>query len=363
METAIINEDQIIIDQKREAWGKMGVMVFKKELEFQASAQQSLAKLAVLPTTIEDVPKAEATLREVKAEQAKLVESRKAITSKFDAVAQRLMEPEKSFELPVSDFSKAIILVKKAYEQEEAKKKAKTDELNRIKQSLLMQVAGLDAEYKRLIAEKVNTAYTWALQNGTKPEESNDYCDRVCFRVTDSLFTPPRPNPARQYATIEEVNAIIEEVFKIKPSVYTKLFVDELGKRFSDYEVAYNNKQQALELAKKEQEQKLKEIQDQQQNSNIAAALETTATDLSVAPSGIKALKKAYEVQMDETFENAMKILSAFLANKDRCQPKTTVKKWFSFNADSAAKALAKVKSDDNAFAPVGINFIEVDKL
>jgi hypothetical protein len=85
---------------------------------------------------------------------------------------------------------------------------------------------------------------------------------------------------------------------------------------------------------------------------------------MSIEPSGLKALKKAYEVDMPETFDSVMKIFSAFMANKQKCLEKVNIKKWFvSFNADSAAKALAKVKSDDNQFAPLGIVWKEVDKL
>jgi hypothetical protein len=39
------------------------------------------------------------------------------------------------------------------------------------------------------------------------------------------------------------------------------------------------------------------------------------------------------------------------------------VNKWFAFTPNQAATALAKVKCDDNNFAPAGIIFKEVDKL
>jgi plasmid replication initiation protein len=90
--------------------------------------------------------------------------------------------------------------------------------------------------------------------------------------------------------------------------------------------------------------------------------METQAAPL-VVDSGVKALKKVYKVEMPETYDNAMLIMAAFLANSAKCREKTSTTKWFAFNATSAATALSRVKNDDNNFAPKGINFIEVDKL
>jgi hypothetical protein len=207
-------------------------------------------------------------------------------------------------------------------------------------------------------------AFAKALESNKKPEEKQDYMDRVCFRVKESDFLIETPNVQLQYATHQEFNKILNEVWKIKPADYVALFATELEKKFSDYSVAYLNKQQALQLAKEEQERRLQEIAQQKQQTEIAATLDSVSTDMSIEPSGLKALKKAYEVDMPETFDSVMKIFSAFMANKQKCLEKVNIKKWFvSFNADSAAKALAKVKSDDNAFAPLGIIWKEVDKL
>lgn len=360
------NDQQVAIEgQKRKAWGDMGVIIYRQELQLQVSAQASLSKLEVMPAKIEDVPAAEAALKEVKADCVKLTEERKKITSKFDEVTQRLMGPEKSFSTPILEFSNQIIKIKKDHEISEKKKKDKLDEYSRIKQNLLIAVSNIDAEYKRLVNEKVNTAYLFAFENSVKPEEKADYMDRVCFRISEKHFTPQVPDASKLgvYNTPLEIQTLINEVFVVKPSDYVALFAVELEKRFEDYDVAFNNKQEALKIAQEELVKKNNEITDNQQNAVVSATLECVSTDIAVEPSGFKALKKSYEVDMPETFENAMKILSAFMANKTKAAEKTTVKKWFSFNADSAGKALAKLKSEDNSFAPVGITFKEVDKL
>jgi hypothetical protein len=356
--------DLAIIEKKRSSWALMGEKIYKQELELQVRAQDALRKLEVLPATIDDVPAAETALKEVGILKRQIETDRKSITSKFDPVFERLMAPEKSFAVPMAAYVAAIIAIKKEEERKAQERKNKTDELARIRQALITTQAHYDAEFKTIIAEKVMQAFAKALESNKKPEEKQDYMDRVCFRVKESDFLIETPNVQLQYATHQEFNKILNEVWKIKPADYVALFATELEKKFSDYSVAYLNKQQALQLAKEEQERRLQEIAQQKQQTEIAATLDSVSTDMSIEPSGLKALKKAYEVDMPETFDSVMKIFSAFMANKQKCLEKVNIKKWFvSFNADSAAKALAKVKSDDNAFAPLGIIWKEVDKL
>lgn len=358
------NDQQLGIEgSKRKAWGDMGVIIYRKELELQVQAQASLSKLGIVPTKIEDILNAETALKEVKADQKNIEARRKEITSRFDDVIQRLMEHEKSFTIPVTTFANAIISVKKDHERKQAENQLKVSELTRVRQNIIIAAANRDAEFKSLIALKVNDAYTFALTKGTKPEEIEDFKDRVKFKVTIQMFDANFVSPKAQYATQNEIDTLVKELFVIEPSSYIACFALDLDTRFDDYEVAYANKKQALKIAARDQEYKALEIQQQQTNTTIAASLESSSTDLSIEPSGVKALKKSYEIDMPETFESAMKILSAFMANKQKAFEKTTVKKWFGFSADSAGKALAKLKCDDNSFTPVGVTFKEVDKL
>jgi hypothetical protein len=355
--------DLAIIEKKRSSWGAMGIKIHQQELELQVRAQDALRKLEVLPTTIDDVPVAEAALKEVGILKRQIETDRKAITSKFDPVFERLMAPEKSFAVPMAAYVAAIIAIKKEEERKAQERKNKADELARIRQALITTQAHYDAEFKTIIAEKVMQAFAKALESNKKPEEKQDYMDRVCFRVKESDFLIETPNVQLQYATHQEFNQILNEIWKINAADYVSMFAIELEKKFSDYSVAYLNKQQALQLAKEEQQRRLQEIAQQKQQTELSVHLDAVSTDLTVE-TGLKALKKAYEVDMPETFDSVMKIFSAFMANKQKCLEKVNIKKWFvSFNADSAAKALAKVKSDDNAFAPLGIIWKEVDKL
>jgi len=347
------------------SWGKMGLKVKHVELALQLRAQESLKKLEVVPLTIEDVQSAEQILKEVKNELQQIIADRKAITSKFDPVFERLMIPEKSFAEAMAAYVSAIITIKKEEEKKIEDRRKKADELARIRQALITTQAYYDAEFKTQIVEWVGATFTKALEKDTKPgQECEDYMDRAKFKMKASYFPVEKPTLTKGIVTEAEFDNIYKEVWTIDPAVYVELFKTELDKKFAGYEVAYQNKQQALAMAKEEQALRLREIEEQKQHSTIAAELDAGATDLSVIEGGmLKALKKCYEVDMPENFENAMKIFSAFLVNKEKCLEKVNIKKWFNFDASSAAKALAKVKSDDNAFAPLGIIWKEVDKL
>jgi hypothetical protein len=359
-------EDQLIVQEKRNAWAQMGEVIYRKELSFQARAQEATAKLQTLPTTIDEVQEAEAILKEVKAACAKLMEDRKAVTSKFDDVAKRLMAPEKSFETPVAEYQKAIITVKQQYEQEQKKKQLKQDEYKRIREQLIAAMANYEAEYKTKIHNKVNAYYEWALNNIT-PDKLEDTLSQMAAKLTEADFTPPRPNPVRSYHTAEEIQALINECFVVKPEDYVAEYVIELEKRFSDFAIAFNNKAEAMRIANEEKERRQQEILQQQQNTVVAAQLDAfTTTDMSVAPSGVKALKKCYEVDieaMGETVQTVLKIMAAFSANLSACLTKLKVNKWMSFTPQQAANCLGKLKSEDNAFQATGILFKEVEKL
>lgn len=274
------------------------------------------------------------------------------------------MAPEKSFAGPLQSYTAAIIAIKQEEAKKELERRMRSDEMSRIRQAIITALARHDAEFRTLIEERVGQAFSHALEKGIKPEEIEDYCGRVIFKVKEShYFEALYPKFTPVYTSGDEVKATIDELWKLNPADYLATFTQELTKKFSDYEVSYLNKLEALAQASLGQERRLREIEEEKNQRVAAAELDAHATDMSVEVSGVKALKKAYEVDMDETFDNAMKILSAFMANKQKCIEKTNVKKWFSFDASSAAKALAKVKSDDNAFAPVGIVWKEIDKL
>jgi hypothetical protein len=72
-----------------------------------------------------------------------------------------------------------LLPLKKKRNAKAQERKNKTDELARIRQALITTQAHYDAEFKTLIAEKVGSILQRHLESNKKPEEKQDYMDRL----------------------------------------------------------------------------------------------------------------------------------------------------------------------------------------
>jgi len=360
--TEITAEQAQIIESKKALWAQMGEAVYKTELQLQIEAQQALNNIA-LPVKIEEVPEAETMLKNIKAAQKTIEGKRKAVTTRFDEVSARLMQPEKSFTDPIKQLSDAIIKVKKEHEANQAKLKNIADEKTRAREYFLNKKIEIESALANKVNDFVSRCYEKALKDDITMEGLEAYKQDSISRVTINSFAYGLPvfNPA--YCAKEDIEAIFQECFVINKSHYVSEFAAQLEEKFSDYEVALGNKADALALSQKQEKEKKDTIASAANNQAMAVKLEASATVVNAEPVFTKALKKSYEVDMDENVESVLKIMSAFSANINLCLPKLKVTKWFAFTPAQAANVLAKVKCDDNNFAPAGITFKEVDKL
>lgn len=357
-------QDLTLPETKKQSWIKLAEAVHFGELQLQAQASGAISAI-VKPVKIEDIPAAEAQLKELKSTRNVIEVSRKAITSKFDAVSTRLMNSEKSLDEPIKNLTADIIAVKKRKEEADKLVQQKNDEIKSVIERVKTLIAANDYEFKSQIGIKVSLAYEHALSTDVKPDKLEEYLTKIKANVGVVDFQINKPDILEFKTNClkpDEVTTLINDNFNTNPHAYVGIFQKELSEKFVDYATAYQNKADAIALSVKQQAEKEAALKAEEENKKIAAKLEASATEVTVS-TGVKALKKSYEVDMVESMDNAFLILSAFLANRDKCTSKTTVKKWFAFGADSAAKALAKVKSDDNSFNPQGIIWKEVDKL
>lgn len=355
-------EEQEVLAKKGTAWSNFGQSLYIAENQLQARAQSLILKLKH-PKTIEEVADSEKTLKEVKSEALKIDADRKQYTQRFDAVAARLMEPKKLLDEQTKAVEASIIAVKSDYAKKQKAEQDKVDELKRIKEYVLNAKAQVDLTFKNKIQETITKAYENALGAGNVSlNDVSEYLDVVKTRYNHASFTAELPNKTLIYATQEEYNAIADEFFTWSTQEYIDLFHNDLQAKFLDYGIALQNKKEALELSVKQEAEKAKQNAVQAQNASVAAALETIAQPLMVTTE-VKALKKSYEIDMPETIESVLTIMAAFSANINLCMPKLKVNKWFAFTPAQAGTALAKVKCDDNNFAPTGIKFKEIEKL
>lgn len=359
-----MNNDLEIIEKKRKTWADMGVSTYNAELKLQAMASDACNKFSI-PSNYNDLIEAESDLKTLKQSQ-KLVETeRKAITSKFDELCSRLMNPEKSFNEPIKLLTEAIIKVKKEHEVKQKVVEQQNNERKAIKDMVLNYINNKDAEIKSFISNKVSNALQYALKEGDVTMETlPDFLISCEKKYETSFFNIEPPKYHVTAITADECQQIIAENFKWDPIFYFTLYKAELLKKFSDYEVQVNNKIQALELAAKQEAEKQHALAVEKANKETAIKLESLSVDIStISNTGVKELKKVYEIDMPETIESVLAIMSAFSANIHLCMPKLKVNKWFAFTPLQAGNALAKVKCDDNVFNPSGIIFKEVSKL
>jgi len=355
-------EQAQVITQKREAWAQMGEAVYRQEISLQLRAQQALSDI-VLPSTIEEVPEAESRLKEIKAAATAISNDRKAITTKFDDVTARLMQPEKSFAEPVKQLSDAIISVKKTYEASQSETRAKQQELASCEGHWQREQIRVKADCDRLVNELVDRAYTHALNTDVRPEAILEYKDKCFGSVTAARFEIKEQPFIPTKITSEESLQVWKKYFPIDVSPYVQSFRDGLAAKLSDYPVAFANKEQALKIQQDEAKATADALALKQQQSELASKMQQAAQPVSVEPVITKALKKSYEVDMPDSVESILQVMAAFSANIHLCMPKLKVTKWWSFTPLQAANALGKVKSDNNSFEVTGITFKEVDKL
>lgn len=360
-----MEENQIILAKKGEAWREMGLAIHQTEQNLGLMAQSSLMKWTE-PTGPEDISMAEAVLAEIKRDYIAIQNERKVITNNFRAVTDRLMAPEKSLEAPIKSYETTIIGIKKADEVRKAKENAKIQEKKTLIEYVINETAKLDDKFKTFISGKVKIAYEFALGEGNITFAGKDaYLKKIMTKVTVNDFLNSIKAPALVYVTKDEFNEIIAEhcVLEATPEQYVGLFQSELTKRFSDYAIAVNNKQHALELSKNEAIAKAKEQADELKNKQAASALATMAVETPVVQQDFKDLKKPWRIAMEENPENAIKILGAVVANWEKARYKIGVKKWFQFSVANAIVCLEKLKNEDIAFQPNGIIFEQYDKL
>lgn len=364
--TQLAEATEKVLVEKRAAWGEMGVIVHQSEMQFQARAQAIIKKLA-LPTKIEDLPEAEKTVKAMTSERVKLEADRKEITGRFEDVATRLMAPEKSVAEAITSFKAKMVSLKAEYERIQAAKAAKENEIRTVRERIQKYMADKNHEYQTLILQRCSEAYDYALTKDIEPSAIAVYIEKVKARLGPADFQTEAPTFRVAYLTLEEVQLLIDENFRVNPHAYVTIFKTEIDKKFSDYEVAYANKKDALALSIKEQADKEAALQAEKENAQLAAKIESSAAPLLFTGDNVvtpvKALKKSFEIDMEETQHNAIKIMQAYVANLALCDQYLKITKWFGITPNQMATALGKVKSADNGFQPTGINFKEVSKL
>jgi hypothetical protein len=360
--TTLTDEQKSIASQKGAAWQKFGITLSTAEFQLQAKAQQSILKIK-MPQNIKDVPEAESLLKEIKQNQKSIETDRKSLTTKLDEVTSRLMLSEKSLIDPIKNLETKIIEIKKEEEKRLGLENKKIDEKKSLKEKLINIVNEHNLICLNKIQEIVFKAYNHALGEGNiSLVELPEFIVKCENRLKASDFTLElKPMSISLISEIEYLE-IVKETVNIGTD-YIEVYKNELKKKFSDYDVAVNNKEQAIKIAKEKEIEERKKQEEEKINKDIAAKLESMAIMPDLFTQETKALKKVYKVKMEESPENAIRILSATISNWDKCSSKIGVKKWFQLSVTNCIVALEKIKNEDNTLSITGIVFEEESKL
>lgn len=365
------------IEETQNAWtligfsheSKIGSVMNKTDLELQAMAQKALSKIKI-PTTVNDIVEAEKLVVELRADFTAIQDRRKKLTSKFDAAISRLMEPEKMIAPAVKPLTDAILSLKKQAEAEAAKAKYHTDEVKRIKEQIATHISNHDAACKSKIVGLVDKAYSFALGNGDiKVEEVENYISRLMKsdKTSEAEFRIEAPVLTLNYVTLDEYGELLENASAEvrSPMDYRQDLHDALTAKFEFYNIAVKNKAESLKQAaeeKKAAEAKIEKEKAEAETANKLSAMATTHEVTQVSEH--KALKKVYAIDtVGENWQDATMVMTAFVANLDKCKAELRVKNIWNLSIAQMAVALSAVKNKDENFGMAGLKFKLMDKL
>lgn len=355
--------------KKKTQWGNLGLAVHNTELKLQAQAQAIISELKIA-TTVDEIIEAEAALKKVKSKRKDLSVERKNLTSRFDKMTTRLMIPENSIIEAENNAEKALIKMKGINDSNKAKATAKNDELRRIRETIANYISKMDATYKQKIADQVTKAFNYALGKGNIEEKDlPDYLPK-CKTATgfgEFEFTYDICPIAPIYATKEEVLVIWNELavgIRLGKD-YVADYAAALDKQFAMYNVAVKNKEAAMKLAKENADKAASDLAAETEAKETAAKLEAISITHPTVNAGpeIKSLKKVFVLDMEDTQENAIKIMAAFIGNLALCEGGIRVTKWSNLSVSQMGNALVWAKNKDEKFECSGIKFKVEEKL
>lgn len=343
-------------------FGKQGVNIAVLNNNLAILEKNVTEKFNALPETITDIADAEDVLKEIKKTQTTINDTRIAGVKPINDKLATLMVYEKNLATPIQLLTTRIIAAKKVKEAADNAARLKDAEIAQYQSYIDRCVADTEAAFSTYINSQVLAAYNHALGAGNIAVDAKEkFIDEVCkLRGTEAKFThtiKPFDWKYNTPATVQN-DDILQKL--ASPKTYVDQFRAKMIEQFMDYDLAFKNKEIALKRAKEEADKEAAEIKQTQNMANTMANITEVATELKV-DDGIKALKKSYAVDFEESWEEARKISVAFWSTvkgfKDlRMSP-------FKITPQQMADYLGKMKTNDNNFEISGIKWKEVEKL
>ncbi len=359
------------VTKKQNAFASYAVESHNLLSSLQTEAAKVIANLSDLPTKIEQITDAEATLKQSKAKQKEIAASRLAQTSKLDKFFENFMAPEKSITAAVPAYEAAIIKLKNDKATADQLEANKIAELKRLKESFLTHVNNTKAAYESAIADYVATRFAYALKNAK--DATTIIVDKADMPLQDYLFKCMGTKKVEDFcinmppctSTNYDVASIWKEVTADNAYLDGKLmlgkFEGDIKDKFKYFSIALKDKEKALAHNESQANEVKEQAATQAEQMNVAAKLQTTASVLDNGPV-VKPLNEKFEIDMPSSEKNAITIMVAFTTNIDKVRGKVKAD-WMKLSVAQMGAALAAVKNDDNNFSVSGIVFKTIQKL
>lgn len=361
--------------KKQEAFSAYALESHNKLQELQSRAAIVIATLSEVPTAIEQINDSEANLKRLKAEINSIKADRLAQTSKLDKFFENFMLPEKSSLAAVPAYEQAIIKLKNEKAKLDAIQANKDAELKKVRETYLTHINNSIAGFESLIADSINTIYSFALTNAineatikTKKEEISidDYYVKAIKSKSPKDFIISYPEVQLIYNTTEQLNAIWIEVSSgnlyLDGVVMFNKFEQDLKDKFKYFSTAIKDKERAIAHSEKLAREAKEQAETNAAQQNIGAKLEVNATVLGSVET-TKALKEVFVLDMPQSKESALIIVAAFVSNLQKAADEVRVTNWMNLSINQMANALVGLKNKDAKFECTGIKFKTEQKL
>jgi len=327
-----------------------------------------------LPTSYEQVPEAEARLKELKQNLSSFNDEISALTTPINGVVDRLnaykkpilneytKDGKKVREGYIPTLEAAIIKLKKDEEERVRTKEAKAKQLKDYELLHVSAFNNFKANCMANINSLISMAFNHAIDKVPVAELS------VFLQTMETRF--PEDNfklPLITDSDTDEKKKIINDIYGTYDiAYYEQLYKDKLKEAFVDFVNAKNNSDAAKAQLQKDIDEANRKAEVEANNVVAAAQIVSSAVTVSSTPEVVvetKGLKKSYDIDMEDSYESMKAIDKAFYAMGDNAFSKLRNSSVFTITIMQKATALAKCKSEDNNLSFEGIKFKEVDKL
>lgn len=359
------------VTKKQNAFASYAVESHNLLASLQTEAAKVIATLSDLPTDINKITDAEATLKTSKAELKVISGKRLAQTSKLDKFFENFMAPEKSIAAVLPAYEQAIIKLKNDKATADQLEANKIADLKRLKELFLTHVNNTKAAHESMIAEYVANRFAYALKHAKdastitvdgKDMPLADYLMKCqCSKkLSDFEIHIPAATSAHHDITTVWRDTCFDNVY-LDGKIMLGKFEGDLKEKFKYFSIALKDKEKALSHNEAQMNDTKEQAANQAEQMNVGAKLSVTASVLDNGPA-VKPLNEKFEIDMPSSEKNALTIMVAFATNIDKVRSKVKAD-WMKLSVAQMGSALAAVKNDDNNFTVSGINFKVIQKL